>query len=401
MKRLLTSLKAWDKNPRGIKKADFKRLKRLIIKLGIFKPFVITEDGTVLGGNMRLRAVRELIDEGKLDLTEVPVTIVDAPTEDKKIEYALADNDRVGYYEDEALAELLQDVDIDLGDYKVDLGQPVSLDKLLEQFGPDIEEDEAPDVEDGEPDSKYGEVYQLGRHRLMCGDATKIEDVEKLMDGKKADMVFTDPPYNTGMQGKADSTRLNHMFDDSYTDDEFKTLILDGTTNMVSYTKGEAVFYVCIDWRNMGYIKELIKSLIPVSNVIVWDKMVHGLGSDYKYTYEMIIVAKKGNPKIENRIGEDYRDIWHVQRKVGKNKDHATAKPISLCVKPIKHASKQDDIVLDLFGGSGSTLIACEQTNRTCYMSELDPKYVDVIRKRYWKFVNDTEEGWQDGTKAI
>ena len=122
---------------------------------------------------------------------------------------------------------------------------------------------------------------------------------------------------------------------------------------------------------------------MPVKNVIVWDKKVHGLGSDYKFTYEMIVVGKKGKPEIHNRFGLDYQDIWRLQREMGRNTDHSTAKPIELLEKPIKHASKEDDIVLDLFLGSGSTLIACEKTNRICYGMEIDPKYTDVIIKRY------------------
>jgi len=151
----------------------------------------------------------------------------------------------------------------------------------------------------------------LGRHRIMCGDSTKAEDVEKLMD---------------------------------------------------------------------------------VKNVIVWDKRVHGLGSDYKSTYELCIVGKKGKPKINNRYGLDYQDIWRLQREMGRNEMHATVKPVELLEKPIKHASKEDDIILDLFLGSGSTLIAAEKTNRICYGMELDPKYIDVIIQR-----------WEDytGNKAV
>jgi len=252
-------------------------------------------------------------------------------------------------------------------------------------------------------------------HRLMAGDSTKIEDVEKLMDGKKADEVITDPPYNTGMTGKkntsfnydrskkkSDSTRLSHMFNDAFTPEQFNSLITSGFKNMYSSTKGDAVFYVFIDWRNVGFIKDKLMEIMPVHNVIVWDKQVHGLGSDYKFTYEMCVVGKKGKPKIENRIGLDYQDIWRVQRTMGRNEDHATAKPIELLAKPINHASKQDDIVLDLFLGSGSTLIACEQTNRICYGMEIDEKYIDVCRRRYWKFVNNGDEtGWEANTPAI
>lgn len=397
--RKITDLRNWDKNPRSIKKDNFEELKNRITKRGQIKPLIITPDGEVLGGNMRLRAMQEL------DIKEAWVSVVTPTSEADKIEIALTDNEEMGYYEDQALAELIAQYkdEIDLTKYSVHLGQSQTLEEILKQFSPDeVVEDEAPEVAD-EAVSVLGEVYQLGRHRVMCGDSTKIEDVEKLMDGKKADEVVTDPPYNTGMKEKKGvpaSTRLKHMFNDGLTQEQFDTLITDAFANMLVTTKGDAVFYVFIDWRNVGFVKDKLSQIMGVHNVIVWDKKVHGLGSDYKFTYEMCIVGKKGSPKIENRIGLDYQDIWRVQRTMGRNEDHATAKPIELLVKPINHASKQDDIVSDLFLGSGSTLIACEQTNRICYGMELDPKYVDVIRKRFAKFIDpdNWESNWQSMT---
>jgi len=131
--------------------------------------------------------------------------------------------------------------------------------------------------------------------------------------------------------------------------------------------------------------------LMNVKNVIVWDKIVHGLGSDYKSTYELCIVGKKGNPKIHNRFGTDYQDIWRVQRKIGRNEMHATVKPLELLEKPIKHGSKEKDIIVDLFLGSGSTLIAAEKTGRICYGMEIDPKYIDVIVQRYVDYTGNNK----------
>ena len=203
------------------------------------------------------------------------------------------------------------------------------------------------------------------------------------MDGKKADLVVTDPPYNTGMQGKPNDEKawLSHMFNDKI--ENWEQFITDFLTNYYNNTKGECAFYVFIDWRKVNDIRSKMEDLMDVKNVIVWDKKVHGLGSDYKSTYELCIVGKKGNPEISNRYGLDYQDIWRLQREMGRNKNHATAKPVELLEKPITHASKQDDVVLDLFLGSGSTLIASEKTGRICYGMELDPKYMDVIVQRY------------------
>ena len=222
----------------------------------------------------------------------------------------------------------------------------------------------------------------------MCGDSTKREDVERLMDGNKADMVFTDPPYNTGMGEKnADSTWLNHMFEDCYTDEEWENFMASFVARLSEALKDDSVAYVCLDWRRNHELIPHLKEYFKLSNTIVWDKVVHGLGSDYKYTYELINVCKKGNPVMDTHQGSEaeYSDVWHIQRKMGKDEDHATKKPIELITRPIKHACPLDGIVLDVFGGSGSTIIACEQTNRKCYMMELDPKYCTVILDRWEK----------------
>jgi len=342
MKKKLAKLKPWDKNPRTITKEGFERLKAQIKELGEYKPLIITPDGTVLGGNMRLRAYKELGYE------KCWVNIVKAETEEQKLKYALSDNDQVGEYQKDDLANLIGNhPDIELDNYSVNLGKSILLTDLIE---PEIEEDEVPEVE-GEAVSKLGEVYQLGRHRLMCGDATKKEDVEKLMDGKKADMVFTDPPYGLGGYG--------------------------GRKNMALKGDDEDVqkFYDCIPVLNETYIFGNAYNLKNLKNeprdVIVWVKNNFGLGSGYRGQYELIFYWG-------SYAGSD-TDVWKLDKDI--NYQHPTQKPISLAVRAIKNSNGA--VVLDLFGGSGSTLIACEQTNRICYMMEIDPKYCDVIRKRY------------------
>lgn len=180
-------------------------------------------------------------------------------------------------------------------------------------------------------------------------------------------------------------SRLSHMFDDSYTDDEWARFISDFCLNYDLSIKENSFIYICLDWRRSHELVPNLKKYWKFSNLIVWDKMVHGLGSDYKYTHEFIHVCKKGSPPLaDNKNGEkEYQDVWRIQRKIGKSEDHATKKPVDLCERAINHGSIKSNIVLDLFGGSGTTLIASEKTKRICYMMELDPKYCDVIAKRW------------------
>ena len=353
MKKKLSELYLWKDNPRGIKVNDFARLKKQIKELGLYKPFIITPDGEVLGGNMRLRACKEL------GINDVPVSIVKPTTEADKLKYALSDNDRAGYYEEDALAELIDKYkdDIVLKDYKIDLGQPVDLQELLDRYSP-VEEDEVPEVAESEPESKLGEIYQLGRHRLMCGDSTKKEDVGKLMDGKKADMVFTDPPFpsNTGVMK------------------EMIVGIEDAFRNARAFCSGKMYWF----WDNIGEppFNE------PVIARHVWYK-TNGWQAGH---WEAINVFDGTDVRGESLV-YPFTNVGgkNIRSEQGK---HLTPKPIALCIEFVKRGK----LVLDLFGGSGSTLIACEQTNRICYMMEIDPRYCDVIRKRYDNYRQKTEK---------
>lgn len=364
-----------------------------IKEFGFTNPVLIDEQGGIIAGHGRVMAAK------KLKLSRVPTITLDGLSEAQKKAYVIADNQLAlnsGWdldmlkLEIEGLEELKFDTNL--------LGfDDEFLDGLLEAEPEEglTDEDAVPELPE-EPTTVEGDIWILGDHRLMCGDSTSIDAVEALMSGKKADMVFTDPPYNTGMTQKSNngSTWLNHMFNDSYTDDEWEKFMSDFCASYDLATKDNVFIFVCLDWRRSHELVPHLKARWKFSNLIVWDKCVHGLGSDYKYTHEFIHVCKKGKPKpANNKEGDrEYQDVWRIQRKMGKDEDHATKKPIELCERGIRHGSKYKDIVLDLFGGSGSTLIASEKNNRRCMMMELDPKYCDVIVKR-----------WQDftGKKAI
>lgn len=393
-------------NPRIIKDDKFKKLVNSIKEfpeMASVRELVLNKEHIILGGNMRFKAMKEA------GWTEVPVRIVDWSPE-KQREFVIKDNVSGGEWDWSELANQFEALELE------EWGMDLPKDFLGEDES--TEEDEDVEVDDvAEPISQLGAVYQLGEHRLMCGDATDLGQISDLMNGELADIVFTDPPYNTGMTGesqgdgklwrgdgkKSKGGRLNHMFDDDYTPEEWENFMAAFCTNYNMIMKDDSVAYICLDWRRNHELVPHIKNNFKLSNIIVWDKVVHGLGSDYKYTYELLNVCKKGKPTMDTHQGEDseYSDVWHIQRKMGRDEDHATKKPLELVERALRHASKQGDIVADFFGGSGSTLMAAQQMGRKCYIMELDPKYVDVIRRRYWKLVNGDEAGWAEGTPMI
>ena len=435
-RRNISEIKPWEKNPRDIDKKEFERLKRSIQKHGIYKPLLVNQDKVVLGGNMRLKA---FIDLG---VESVMCSIGETKTEAEMVGYALSDNDRFGYYQDQELAELIASVpDLELPEYKVDLGKPIDLAQLMQQFGPEPIEDEAPEVSDEEPISKLGEIYQLGRHRLMCGDSTKIEDVERLMDGKKADMVFTDPPYNMAYEGTAGNKRSG-ILNDKMSANNFYNFLYDAFVNILTFSNGS--HYICMSSAEIDTLKVAYEqSGGHFQYFIIWVKNKFTLsGADYQHQYEVILygwkdggshyfINDRGQGVVWNEIdkkakfidgkteisvgttkiiidgkvtgqivrGKRKTDIWEYNKPT-KSEDHPTMKPIKLIDEAIRNSSLPGQIVMDLFLGSGSTLIASEQSDRICYGMELDPKYCDVIRKRYAKFIGKEDE-WETITPLV
>lgn len=431
--RKVSELKLWEQNPRSIKASDFERLKKQVKELGQYKPLIITKDNEVIGGNMRLRAYRDL------GIDEVWVSVVDPKDDSEKLKYALSDNDRAGYYDDDLVANLSSAYpDFDWSGYAVDLNPPVTLDKVLLGMK-EITEDDVPEITEEEV-SKLGEVYQLGKHRLMCGSATSKEDVEKLMNGQKAQMVFTDPPYNVDYQGSMNTHSRNTkkgILNDSMSDEGFYAFLHDALENMMNYCTGS--FYVCMSSKELPNLKKAFEEVGGHwQSFIIWVKNNFTLSrADCQQQYEPILYG--WNSQNKNHFFAGFRDVGNVwyeaknriiyqdgkttirigdikielegkvegkilKRKVKtdiweydkptKSEEHPTMKPVKLCAAAISDSTIEGWSVMDLFGGSGSTLIACEQLDRVCYMMELDPKYVDVIRKRYAKFIGKEDE-WE------
>ena len=386
----ISEIKSNPNNPRVIKDDKFKKLVQSIKdfpRMLELRPLVLDENNIVLGGNMRLKACISL------GLKEVPVVYAKDLTEEQKKEFIIKDNVGFGEWDWDVLANEWESTQ--LNEWGLDVPE-------IEHIDPEVTEDDYEMPDEVKTDIVLGDLIEIGEHRLLCGDSTSIDAVEKLMNGEKADMVFTDPPYNTGMTAQTQSGNggtlwkgnkkpnekawLSHMFNDSYTDEEWETFMQDFMVQYDYLMKDDSVAYICLDWRRSYELIPHIKAHFKLSNVIVWDKVVHGLGSDYKYTYELIHVCKKGKPELNTHQGDrEYSDVWHIQRKMGKDEDHATKKPIELCERGIRHSSPQGALVCDLFLGSGSTMVASHQLKRKCYGMELDPKYCQVIVDRMKK----------------
>lgn len=360
-------------NPRLIKDDKFKKLVASIEEFPEMldaREIVVNKDHVILGGNMRFKAAKEA------GLKEVPVKIVDWP-EDKQRQFVIKDNVSGGEWDWDILANEWDAEELDAWglDTPDDWGEET-----------EVEEDEAPEVSNEPPVSKLGEIYQLGRHRVMCGDSTDKDNIESLMNGEKADMVFTDPPYGVDYSSRVDKDKRKPwgtILNDDLKDETLRDFLYDSCSHL------PAPRYVCCNWQS---VVDFILALGNPNAFIVWDKGSIGLGAGYRNQHEIILFYGKLDHNSES-------NVWTIKRDSTGGYEHPTQKPVAISSRAIKNSSKKDGIVLDIFLGSGSTLIACEQTNRTCYGMELDEKYVDVIRKRYQKFVTGNEEGWEDGTK--
>lgn len=383
MKKLtlkISEIKNNPNNPRLIKDDKFKKLVQSIKEFPEMleaREVVVNTDNIILGGNMRFKAAKEA------GLKEVPVKVVDW-SEDKQRQFVIKDNVSGGEWDWDLIAN-------DWDAEELDAWGLDTPDDWAEE--PEIEEDEAPEVSSEPPISVLGDIYQLGRHRLMCGSATEGSDVLELMDGKKADMVFTDPPYGVSFQ--SNMRTKSEKFDVLKNDDVF---ITEWIEPVMAVSTG--FVFIWTSWKVLKEWIEFTESIGDLSNLIIWDKGGGGIG-DLKKTfssdYEVALVFHRGKELTGKRIGS----VWSIGKDGSMSYAHPTQKPVELATTAIQSTTNRSDIVLDVFGGSGSTLIACEQTDRTCYMMELDPKYVDVIRKRYHKFVTGNEEGWEDGTPKI
>ncbi len=372
--------------------SEFEKIKNSITEFGYVDPVIINKDMTVIGGHQRITVLKEL------GYTEIDCVVIEIDkTKEKALNMAL--NKISGEWNKELLADLIKDLqslDYDLGFTGFD---PPEIDQLFnEVHDKEIREDDFDvDKELAEPPiSKRGDVWHLGRHRLICGDSTDPEVYRALMNGQKANLVVTDPPYNVNYSAQAGSIK-----NDNLKDEEFYSFLLKAFSNMSESMEKDASIYVFhADTEGYNFRKAFKDAGFYLSGVCIWAKQSLVLGrSPYQWKHEPVLFGWRKDGKHNWYADRKQSTIWNFDRP-SKNELHPTMKPVALCAYPIQNSSMSNCIVLDPFGGSGSTLIACEQTNRICYTIELDEKYTDVIVKRYLSGILDERYIEQGGAET-
>jgi len=364
----VTALIPYAKNSRTHDDAQVAQIAASIKEFGWTNPILIDGDKGIIAGHGRLMAAR------KLKMDKVPVIELSGMTDAQKKAYVIADN-RLALnagWDNSMLTIELQDLEDEGFDLSLTGFDDSELDALLNPITETeglTDEDAVPDVPE-EPKTKLGDIYILGNHRLMCGDSTSIDAVEKLMDGNSVDMVFTDPPYNVAFNGR--SGKHDVIKNDNLPEAEFESFILEVCS--IIKVLDPKVYYVWCNWNFYGLLQRNLK----FKTCIVWAKNVFGMGNGYRHQHEFCLFNGKIDEIIKNES-----DLWEVKK--DHNYVHPTQKPVALSVRAFGNHIKLLN-VLDLFGGSGSTLIGAEQTGRKAFVMELDPKYCDVIVKRWEDF---------------
>ena len=377
----LSKLKPYKNNARTHSEEQIEKIAKSIEEFGFINPVLIDSEFGIIAGHGRV------LGASKLGMTEVPCLFIEDLTEAQKRAYILADNKLAldaGWDEEILKIELqaLQDLDFDISLTGFDMAD-ISIDEPAEIADDDYEV-EVPK----QPKAKLGDIYRLGNHRLMCGDSTSIEDVEKLMDGTKVDLLITDPPYNVAYEGKtADALTI---VNDEMSDESFREFLRSAFYCADHVMKEGAVFYIWhADSEGYNFRGACHDIGWKVRQCLIWNKNSMVLGrQDYQWKHEPCLYGWKGGAShlwASDRKQVTVLDFDRPQR----NREHPTMKPIPLFDYQIQNNTKKEDVVLDLFGGSGTTVIACEQNGRIAYVMELDPKYVDVIIDRWEKFTGE------------
>ena len=380
VKMKLSELNPAAYNPRKeLKPGDpaYEKLKASILSFGNVEPIVWNRStGNVIGGHQRLRVLMDLgVSESEISVVEL--TEVD----EKRLNIAL--NKITGEWDDEKLTALLADITAGGADVYSAGFDDQELSSMFAELSKASAHDDDFNLTAALEKASFvrrGDIWTVGRHRLMCGDATSAEDVAALMDEKKANLILTDPPYGVSFQSSDGLTIQN----DSIKGDDFYRFLLQSLTNMVAHLEpGGAVYVFHADTEGLHFRRAFIDAGLHLAGVCIWVKNSLVLGrSDYQWQHEPVLYGFLQNGKHHWYADRKQTTIWNYD-KPKRNENHPTSKPLDLLGYPICNSSQENAIVLDTFGGSGSTLMACEQLGRTCCTMELDEKYASVILRRY------------------
>lgn len=384
-------------NPRVITKKSLEGLKNSLEDNGYVDRIVVEKNGQIMSGHARWQIFKQEDPNAEIEVLVCQKEL----TEEERAKALVGLNAQGGEFN-------IEELQMNFGDIAMRFG-------VLQDFSEDADnsevmEVETPEVSEEEPQAKYGDIYQLGRHRLMCGDSTNKEDIKKLMDGQLADMLLTDPPYNVDYEGSNGLKIQNDKMEDT----KFQQFLIDAFNIANTNMKVGASFYIWYsDVETYNFCQAAKKADLQTRENLIWIKNTLVFSrKDYQWRHEPCLYGWKegashtwnGGRKQttaieqidfmnEEELRKAYKDLTEqinnsiiYENKPVANKVHPTMKPLKLLARLIRNSSYQNQIVLDLFAGSGSTLMACEQTNRTCYCTELDPKYVDVIIKRWEEF---------------
>lgn len=375
------------------------KLRASLREFGFINPVIVDKDLNVIAGHGRILAAKEE------KIPEVPCVYVDYLTEAQKKAYILADNRMAmdAGWDEELLRVEIEALQAEAFDVSLTGFDEKEISDLFKDADGTGAEDDDFDLSAALEQAAFveqGDVWTVGRHRMMCGDATVAEDVQKLMDGKKANLILTDPPYGVSFQS-ADGLSIQN---DSIKGEEFYQFLLKAMQNMVSVLEpGGAAYVFHADTEGLNFRRAFVDAGLHLAGCCIWVKNSLVLGrSDYQWQHEPVLYGFLKNGKHSWYSDRKQTTIWNFD-KPKRNKNHPTSKPLDLLAYPIGNSTQANAIVLDTFGGSGSTLMACEQTNRICYTMELDPKYASVILRRYVEDGGNPDEVYveRNGQKLI
>lgn len=373
----IEEIKMYENNPRNNDGA-VEYVANSIKEFGFKVPIVLDKNNVIVAGHTRYKAAK------LLKITEIPCIIADDLSDEQVKAFRLIDNKaaELASWDIDLLnleLENIKDIDMELFDFEIS--------NILDNVVDDEYEVELPE----DPKTKNGNIYKLGNHYLMCGDSTNPDDVKKLMNNHLADLIVTDPPYNVNYEGKTDDNLK--IMNDNMEDNQFYSFLESAFINLYNSVKdGGSIYVFHADTEGLNFRKAMMSSGFKLAECLVWVKNAFVMGrQDYHWKHEPVLYGWKPGASHYFINDRSQSTVLEFDKPI-RNEEHPTMKPIDLIAYLINNSSKKDEIVLDLFGGSGTTMIACEQTNRKAFIMELDPRYCDVIVDRWEKFTNQKAE---------